>query len=191
MRLVRWSFHNLHIPLMEADDGTLYCTTQVLTAALGINRTSLHKLHERHKAEFSGLMLTDSQHKTEELPGLNVTDSKAKAFLQEHRSEFGLRRLRADTRLWSEDDMILIACLSRSPGGLEFRRGVVQLIKSNARRGTVSMEQYEADLANLQGQLQELKDMFLQSEAARQTAASAAGTALQAQRKDRHLHLVE
>lgn len=168
MKLVRWSFHNLHIPLMEADDGTLYCTNQVLTAALGISKTTILKMYSNHKNEFSGLCMTDAH---------------TKEFFRTHKAEFGISYLRDDMHLWSEDDMILIAVLSRSAAGAEFRRGIVQLIKSNARRETVSREQYEADIADLRGQLQELKDLF-------ENAVSAAGATLQAKKKVKHLRLV-
>jgi len=30
MKLVRWSFHNIHMPMMENEEGELYCTSKML-----------------------------------------------------------------------------------------------------------------------------------------------------------------
>jgi prophage antirepressor-like protein len=176
MKLARWSFQNLHIPMLEDEQGSLYCINQALTSALGLTEASLRKLYFQHKGEFDGNC---------------VTSSNAIQFLREHKTEFGLRYVRGDMRLWSENDMILIAVLSRSPVGSEFRKGVIQLIKDNARKEYISKEQYEADMSLLKGQVQELKDMFQQSQPALHTAASAAGVALQAQRGTKHLRLIK
>ena len=176
MRLVRWAFNNLHLPMMEDAQGKLYCTNQALTSALGLSPATLRELYAQHKEEFEGAC---------------VSSPDAKEFLQRHKTEFGIRRLREDMHLWSEEDMIVIAVLSRSPIGVEFRRGIVQLVKSNAKRGYVSKEQYDRDLGELRGQLQYLMEAVQQSQPALQTAASAAGSALQAQRDTKHLRSVK
>jgi hypothetical protein len=111
-----------------------------------------------------------------------VRKSDAIPFLKEHKVEFGLKYVRGDMRLWTEDDMILVAILSHAPSSKEFRKDLVQFIKANAVKDYVSREEYDSLLERLKA---------LESAVpALQVAASAAGTALQAQKGTRHLRLV-
>ncbi len=120
--------------MMEDDSGNLFCTSKALCEALRINDDTLRKTASRHQ---------------DELTSLSVTNSHAKEFIKNHREEFGVQRVRSDMRLWSEEDMILIAITARSSESKEFRSKLIRFIKENARRDTVSRDQHDQLVARL------------------------------------------
>jgi prophage antirepressor-like protein len=122
MKLVRWEFNGLHVPMMADKDGLLYCTSKQLCEALGITKQALHEVKRRHADEFSLL---------------RSTESGPKEFLTENKVEFGIKRVKSDMVLWPEDDMILVAMLTRSSVSKEFRRQLVLHIKANAKKDMV------------------------------------------------------
>jgi prophage antirepressor-like protein len=158
----------MHTPMMENEEGELFCTSLGLCSALGIPLDALDKLAMRHKDELSPLRLTDRT---------------SKEFFQEHRVEFGITRVRSDLRLWSELDMLAVATYSRSPVAKEFRREMWQFVKKNATKNYVTREEYNQLLSRV--------EPFLAAQPALQVAASAAGLALNAQKGTVHLRRVK
>ena len=140
MRLIRWSFQNIHIPMIENEGGDLFCTTKILSSALNQNPRDLRKIYHRHRDEFDPVTLRG----VENLP---------KEFLEKNRVELGIRRMKEDLYFWSESDMLLMAVLSRSSVSKEFRKNLIQFIKTQARRDFVTREAHnelEARLNNLE-----------------------------------------
>jgi prophage antirepressor-like protein len=171
-RYVRWSFHNLHIPVLENEKGQLYCTSKALCAALGIKASTLRSTAKNH---------------SHLLQGLSVHNLDAKEIVDQHRVEFGILRIRKDMRLWNEVDMVTIAQRSNSPAAIEFHFAVNQLIRDNARRDYVSRDEYERLLTVVE----ELRQLVMASQPGLQQSASAAGSALQAHKKIKHLRRVK
>ena len=97
MKLVRWTYNNLHIPMMSDSQGELWCTSRQLCGALGLEPKALRELKRRNIEEFEFL---------------SATENGAKEFLKENKTEFGIRRVRQDITLWSEDDMVTVAILA-------------------------------------------------------------------------------
>lgn len=132
MKLVRWSFNGLHMPMMQDGNGDLWCTSKQLCEGLGITESALRELRRTNKDEF-------------EL--LSVRKCDAKEFFSEHKIEFGIKRIRKDMSLWSETDMLMVAILSRSGVSRKFRREWIQFVKANAKREVltthVSKEAYD------------------------------------------------
>ena len=127
MQLTRWDFNNLRVPMMMDTSGKLWCTSKQLCEALGIKPEAIRKLAHDHK---------------DELEFLSVTESHAKDFLKENKSEFGIKRVKQDMSLWSEDDMITIAVLSKSSVAKQFRKDLVKLIKEQARKSYVTRDEF-------------------------------------------------
>jgi hypothetical protein len=167
MQLIRWSFHNLAIPMIEFDDKELRCTSQALCNALGVSRKTLEHIRHRHP---------------EHVQPVRPPERGAKEFLQAHRVEFGVERVREDMLLWSVDDMIAVAFYSTSKSALEFTKAVVQLVKREAQRSVITEAQYCELMARV--------NAVEEARGALQTAASAAGVALQAQKGTKHLRLI-
>lgn len=171
MKLVRWEFQGLHMPMMEDEGGELYCTSKAICEALGINEATMRWTYNQHKAEFDSL---------------SVGKTNAKEFFQQNRAEFGIKRVRKDMRLWTEDDMLTFAFHSRSPESLEFRKRLRQFIKQNARRDYVSQEEFES----LKGELENMKEMVHSLMRIANENASQAGKMLYDQKKSKHLRAV-
>lgn len=62
MRTVRWSFQNLHMPMMADENNTLWCTSQQLCLALNIELDSLRSMRH-HRDEFSDISVISSHAK--------------------------------------------------------------------------------------------------------------------------------
>lgn len=178
MNLVRWQFENIDVPMMEDEDGMLYCTSPVIASALGIDEITLRTMYHYHHDEFEPVRLES----------MNAYD-----FLKQHKQEFSIKRLRKDMHLWTEDDMITFAVFSKSDRAREFRRGLKQFIKQQARRQYISKEEYDTlaeHYANLYQQFQLLTKRVGDIEQAQphlQATASAAGAALSHQRYTKRL----
>lgn len=171
MKLVRWEFMGLHMPMMEDGAGELYCTSKAICEALGVDETMLRSTVCRYPKEFSSL---------------SVTNCNAKDFLRQNRTEFGIVRVRNDIRLWSEDDMFSFAFHSKSENSMEYRKRLRQFLKQHATRNYVSREEFNT----IKGELRELKEILAQYTPAANHAASCAGKALRAQRDTKPLRLV-
>lgn len=111
MKLVTWTFQNLSVVMMEDENGVLYTTSAVLATALGVTTDSLRMAYKFHREEFDAL---------------SVTDAYAKDFLNLHRVELGIQRLRDDMHIWSEGDMILHAMYCQTSQGRGFRKDLIE-----------------------------------------------------------------
>lgn len=170
MRIVQWSFHNVVVPMIEDDAGELYCTSEVLCKVLGITPQALWKVASRHKKQLSENCMTNCQ---------------AIEYVRKNKEALGIKYLREDMRLWTETDMIRISMFSNSAVALEFQEGIIKLVKENARRGYVPQEQYQAIVQQLEttsARLDRLEELMEIARPSLQSAASAAGAALWAQR---------
>jgi len=172
MRLIRWSFQNIHMPMMEDENHELWCTSRMLCDALSIDSKALQATYLRHEDEFSNL---------------TAANCSAKKFLQENKVEFGLTRVRSAMRLWNEDDMLSFAILSKSEVSREFRTHLRKFIKENARHGYVTRDEHDA----LASRFSALEELVLRARPALEEAASAAGSALNSHKKTRALRLVK
>jgi hypothetical protein len=168
MKLTKWENDRMLMPMMEDENGTLYCTSSSLCQALQINESTLRSVYERHSDEFSEL---------------SVSNCNAKEFLQGNRASFGIQRVRDDLRIWTEDDMLMFAVLSKSNLSKEFRKDFIKFMKMNARRGYVSREEYEA----LATRFSDLEDHINYIMPSLKASASAAGVSLSAHRKTKGL----
>lgn len=164
MKLTNWSFQGLTIPMMEDDDGELYCTSQAVCGALGINENTLRYTYTSHKEEFTQNC---------------VGNPNAIEFLKKYRKEFSIKYLRGDMKLWYEDDMMTFAFHAKSKGAMEFRKELRQFIKAHARRETVSRSEHESLLARFDA----LQNLVMCSMSGVNDSASLAGSFLSAQKK--------
>jgi prophage antirepressor-like protein len=137
-----WQFQNLNVPMMENGSDTLYTTTQVLAGVLGVTANNLVALYHLHKDEFDDA---------------RVNTLHANEFLQQHKEQFGVRRVRQDMHLWTEDDMILFAALSRSDQGKAFRKAMKELVKQQARKTLITKEYFDNVVSPLVQQNQALQ----------------------------------
>lgn len=159
MKLTKWSFAGLEVPMMEDEDGELYCTSKALCGALGVTEGNIRSFYNDNKAEFDSL---------------TVSNRHAKEFFREHQSVFELKRIRGNIRIWSEDDMLVFAFFLKTPQAREFRRELRLFIKQQARKDTVSREEFMS-------LLERVKNMELEREEALprfNLAASCAGKTL-------------
>lgn len=117
MKLVRWSYNNLHVPMIQDGNGVLFCTANTLASALNVTEQNIRML---------------LVNKPEEFKGLSVNCVDAKELIKDHKVELGIKRVRNDMKLWSEDEMIMAALLSKSNVGNQFRRDLLKFIKENA-----------------------------------------------------------
>jgi hypothetical protein len=163
-----WQFQDLTIPMMEDTNGTLYTTGPILANALGLEEKTLRNIYANHQDEFDGNC---------------AQDVGAIPFLQENKTAYGLKYVRGDMHLWSEDDMILFAGLTRTQVGKAFRKEMVRAIKAQARKGYIPQEQFDV----LVGQLMTRLQMVEEAIPALNRAASAAGSVLQAQKSTKPL----
>ncbi len=144
MKIVRWSFNNLHIPVLQDDQGNLFCTTKQIAEALGVTEQAIRTIALRNN---------------DKLRGLSVTDRDAKT-LKSNKVELGIARVRKDMKIWSESDMIRIALWSRSEVADEFTDHVIKFVRDNAKinslEGYVTKEEYNNLCAENQKLLIEL-----------------------------------
>jgi prophage antirepressor-like protein len=142
-------------------DKDLYCPNALLAVVLGTSLDALKHLAACHRHELHPLIGRKSPAKVLEL-------------LAMHKDSFHIKRLRDDIILWPEDDMILLACMSQTPIGHDFRRWMVAHIKENASRSAITIERVEQILTEkttairvecqdkldeMQKQLDELRDV--------------------------------
>lgn len=81
MKLVRWSFNNLHVPMVKDDDGKLWCTNKSLADALGTTESTIRSVAKRNK---------------DKLKSLSMSICNAKDFILDHKVELGIARVRQD-----------------------------------------------------------------------------------------------
>lgn len=157
--------------LMMADGSKLYTTSSVLAPALGTTQDSLRMLYMRNKEEFDGL---------------SVTSSYALDFLRANKSKFNLPQVHGSMHVWTENDMVLMILLSRTPNGKQLRREFIEFVKQHAIRTSPTQVQ----LDEMREQLKEMQESLAQALPSLHSQASNAGHLLNAQKGTRHLRLV-
>lgn len=134
MKIVRWSYNNLHVPMIRDDKGGLWCTNKALSEALGVTEQALRMVYRR---------------RGDKLKGLSLTDCDAKDFITSNKVELGIGRLRKDMLLWSESEMIRIALWSKSSVSDVFVEEVVKLVREQATTGYVTQDEHNRVLIQL------------------------------------------
>ena len=172
MAYIAWRFRSLVVPMIMGNDGVLYTTSKAMSSALGISLPSLSQIYKRASHRFSDLRLTQSQSKS--------------TFL-DHRHEFGITRAREDMRIWTENDMIRFAACATSEAAEDFMQGVIELVKANAKIGSVTKEEHES----LQQEVRDIKNTLSEMQQVLNDAASFAGKELNLHKKTRSLRLVQ
>lgn len=172
MAYIAWRFRSLVVPMIMGNDGVLYTTSKAICAGLGIEATSLMHIYGRAPSRFSTLTMTQSH---------------AKETFVEHRKEFGIVRLREDMRVWTENDMIRFAACATSEAAEDFMQGVIELVKANAKIGSVTKEEHES----LQQEVRDIKNTLSEMQQVLNDAASFAGKELNLHKKTRSLRLVQ
>lgn len=171
MKLVLWEFNELRIPMLCTEQYGMCCTSKALAGSLGITESALRDIHSRHKAE---------------LHPICVANCDAILFLRAHREEFGVNYVRKDMVLWPLRQALVVAHRSNSKVSSAFLQASLDLVEHHARTSYVTEDKYNALLRRVD-QLQTALEL---SQPALSTAASAAGSALRAQRDIRHLRVV-
>lgn len=179
MKMIVWEFNGLKVPMVEDSAGELFCTTKQLAEALQTTESHVRRIKDRHSDEFDGL---------------SKTNCLAKDFLARNKSEFGIKRLREDVLIWSEDDMIMAAILIKSPVGKEFRKDLRKFVKANAMRGMVPVELVNRLIAETQearAETAEMRSEFVALKEYLEASASLSGKALSVHKQAKnHLRLV-
>lgn len=166
------TINNLSIPMLSIDED-LYITQHNLSKMLGVEQKTLRNTFNNRVDEFDGV---------------RAHSMGANDFIRENKHLLGVKRVRDDMHLWTEDDMITFAMLVRGKKGLLIRKELKAAIKSNAKRQTVSQEKYDelvSQLATLREevcQLSQIKEEFELARPFLEEIASMAGKTLQAQR---------
>lgn len=125
MHLVRYTLCDIDLMMVDIE-GTLYCSTPQLEKVFGLDDSNLSKLVRNYPEEFSKATC-------EILTRYNVPPKEVRDGLM-------LKRLRKNTRLWSEDDLIGITWLVRSDIARKFRAQFKKILKEHASMGYVSKE---------------------------------------------------
>lgn len=159
------------MPMMEGEDGVLYCTTKAVCEGLGIVPRVLDNIRRRH---------------ADELSDLRSTNCGSKDFLLQNKDALGLERVRNDMRLWTEDDMLMFAIYSRSGIAKDFRRSLIQFIKENARKGYVPGDVH----ARTEARLSAIEEILASAGFALSQNASTAGKLLNQQKDTKRLRLI-
>jgi hypothetical protein len=130
-RYVAWEVlegEGVYFPMMEGSNGELFTTGPSIEKSLGLTKTMMTKVYRNNQREFEAL---------------RVPVGHPKEFLKEHKSLFGIKRVRADLNIWSADDMLTFAFHSKSEKSIEFRISLRKFIKEHSKKHYVTREQYE------------------------------------------------
>lgn len=171
VKLVRWEFNELHIPMLHTEQYGMCCTSKALAGALGVTEVALRVVHNRHKTE---------------LHPICVTDCNAILFLKAHREEFDVSYVRKDMVLWPLRQALVVAHYSKSKIAASFLQASFDLVEQHARTSYITEDKYNALLSRVD----QLQIALVAGQPALDAAASAAGAALRAQRGIRHLRVV-
>lgn len=131
MKIINWEFESLKIKMIELN-GELYCTSKSVREALSVEASTLRQIYRRHEDEFFSICVTDCH-----------------ANLQMLKNTLGLKYIRKDMKLWSEDDMLTFAFMVSGDRARAARRDFRKFIKEHAKKGLVSkgeLEQLKEDL---------------------------------------------
>lgn len=178
MKLVTYNLCGLSVPMVDLD-GVLYTTTPMICETLGVVKQQLGNIKSRYKGEFSPISIDAF---------LTSTDCLPKERLFEH---LGLERIRKDSLLWPEDDVIGLTYHLKCPTAAATRKEFTNIIKQHARRDYVPMERVAEMIANAtEGMVSmvQLNAILENYKKARDVRASAAGKMLNACKIDKVIH---
>ena len=166
MELVKYTLCDIELMMVDIE-GTLYCSTPQLESVFGMHKAALTRMVQRYPKEFSRAtceMLTVSGDQRKEiLAGLEI------------------QRLRKNTRLWSEDDVIGLTWLARSDIARKCRVQFKEILKQHAKRDYVPRDQFEQLMAqhnNVVAQIPPLREAVEELMADKKAMASNAGRSL-------------
>ena len=172
-QVVCYSLCDIKVNMVEFN-GVLYATTPQLEKVFGVTRHSLNRLVRSYPQEFTQRTVGD-------LTANNVIRKELTA-------DLGIKRLRKNTHLWSEDDLIGITWLIRSDIARRCRAEFKEILKQHARRDTVTKDQLSAMIqaevhAAVSAVHEELMPRLQMLEDMNDAFASSAGKSLNARRK--------
>lgn len=128
MDLVKYVLCDIEIMMVDIG-GVLYCSTPQLEKVFGIERNNLTRLVNKYPQDFSNVrcssLTSSDEHRKEMLEGL------------------GLSRLRKDTRLWSEDDVIGITWLVRSDIARKCRAEFKEILKQHCSKRFITRDVFD------------------------------------------------
>ena len=114
---------------MADESGQLCGTNKTIAGILGISESGVRDIYCDHKDEFEAL---------------SVAIGDAKEFLSENREVFGIKRVRSDMKIWSDNDILTFCYKATGPKSIEIRRQFTQFIKEHSRKTIITEEQYLA-----------------------------------------------
>lgn len=118
MKLVRWSFHNLHIPMLDVPDVGLCFTAKTLADALLVReahvRQTIYRYHER-------------------VQPLSVGEVRAQAFLRENAAAFCILRVKEDMHLLPFRAALAVAFHTTTERAWEFHQAVLDTLYPNTK----------------------------------------------------------
>jgi hypothetical protein len=170
--IVRWSFKNIHMPMIHVGNGDLVCTSKQIEIGLGVPKDRLHQAYRNHK---------------DEMDSLRCVKNIPKDFLLKNKTELGIERVKKDMLLWTEDAMINFAFFIRTPLAASFRQEIRSFIKEHRRIHVAGIEQSQKELRQEFDAFKEFVNAAIPS---LDKAASLAGSVLQAQKDTKHLRLI-
>ena len=184
MRVLDWQGNDFSCAMVEDDNGKMWTTTAGIALALHADDKTILKIHGRHKEQFEDSLRVANRHSNEQFEmdasGTNCSSkSQVREFLAKNMLQFGVKRMRKDLHIWSEDDVLVFAVLCRTPHANIVRKEFLQFIKDNLRR------EYRREYAQLRAEHDELLQRMVAVEAALPSinqSASASGAALRAHR---------
>lgn len=177
MKLVEWTSEELGITMSCADTSTMLVTTTAkLAEAFQVTPQNLRSIALSRPEDFSNISVN------------SIDANNAVQFFEDNREAFGFKRVRLDSRLWTDNDWLTFAILLRSDRGRAIRKQLIEYYKSRAIK--VYVDRFEKVVTNLQTQLgqqgQQISRLMKkerladEARAAEEKAASAAGAALNA-----------
>jgi len=141
MKVIKWQFESLEVPMIDID-GNLCCTSKAICSALGVTLNTIKLCYQNHRDEIGN-----------SLEGLNDT---LRDFLYSNKVELGIKRVKSDINIWSEDQMITFACHIKSKKAVQFRKDLITMIKQHAKKDTITLEMYQ----NLEAKFENLQHSF-------------------------------
>jgi hypothetical protein len=156
------------LPMLKTANGERLTTRHVVAVALGTTDNALRLIHSRYQHRFDTV---------------SVADRHAIQFLKDHKDAFGVKYVRGDMRLVTLRDAIRFATLSNSPTAVDFQEAILDEIIRSTLENTVSTAEFQATIARLEAQNQQLAERIDQVQPALRVAASSAGRALHAQKE--------
>lgn len=126
---VTWYFGGVELVMWEID-GALFCTTGILTEALGCSRQNISQICKRY-LEHLGPNSVNSK----------LTEASRHKFEQAISS---LRGVRSGETLFSESQVVFLAMSTRSAKRFSFVSAILDLVKGAATKGRLTRQELES-----------------------------------------------